>query len=115
MTVQQKRIADRLQQRRASSTASPARQPALDDREFVGVEAGQRVFLAQHRAQALADAAQQLVADAMAKGVVDRLEVVDAEYSTAIFSRRAGVQHDLVMCWRSRLRFGSPVKASCWP
>ncbi len=73
------------------------RQPALDDREFVRVETGQRVFLAQRRAQALGDPAQQLVADAVAQRVVDRLEIVEPEHQHRDLLRAApGVQQHLV-------------------
>ena len=56
-----------------------ARQPALDDRELVGIESRQRVLLAQGGAQPLGDAAQELVADRMPQRVVDRLEIVEPE------------------------------------
>ena len=87
----------------------------MDDREFVGVEPGQRIFLAQRRAQPLGDAAQQLVADAVAERVVDRLEIVEAEHQHRdLVGAAPRVQQKSSICWRSRLRFGSPVKPSCW-
>ena len=54
------------------------RHPALDDRELIGIEPGQRVVVAQHRSQPFADTAQQLVADAVTERIVDRLEMVEA-------------------------------------
>jgi hypothetical protein len=58
MAIQQIGFADRLQQPLGEKRGIlGARQPALDDREFVGVEARQRVFLAQRRAQPFGDAA----------------------------------------------------------
>ena len=98
MAVEQIGIADRLQQPLGQQhRILGARQPALDDREFVGVEAGERVFLAQGRAQPLGDAAQQLVADAMAERVVDRLEIVEAEHQHAdLFRAAARVQQNVV-------------------
>ena len=77
----QKGIADGVQQapRQERGILGP-RHPALHDRELVGIEPRQRVVVAQHRSQALADAAQQLVADAVTERVVDRLEMVEAEH-----------------------------------
>ena len=81
MAVEQIGIGDRLQKPLGENHGIlGARQPALDDREFVGVEAGQRIFLAQRRAQTLGDPSQQLVADAVAQRVVDGLEVVETEH-----------------------------------
>jgi hypothetical protein len=98
MAVQQIGVADRLQQPLGDEhRVLGARQPALDDCEFIGVEAGQRVFLAQRRAQALGDAAQQLVADAVAERIVDRLEIVEAEHQHGdLFRAAPGMQQDLV-------------------
>ena len=81
MPVEQIGIADRLQQapRQQRRILGP-RHPALDDRELVGVEPGQHVVVAQRRSQPLADTAQQLVADAVAERIVDRLEIVEAEH-----------------------------------
>ena len=81
MAVEQIGIADRFQQPpRQQHRILGARHAALDDREFIGVEPRQHVFLAQRRAQPLGDAAQQLVADAVAERIVDRLEIVEAEH-----------------------------------
>ena len=98
MAVEQIGIADRLQQPVGQQhRILGARQPALDDREFVGVEAGKRVLLAQGGAQALGDAAQQLVADAMAERIVDGLEVVEAEHQHRdLFRAAPRVQQDIV-------------------
>lgn len=56
------------------------RQPALHDRELVGVQPRQRVLLAQGRTQPLGDAAQQLVADRVSQRVVDRLKIVQPQH-----------------------------------
>ena len=98
MAVEQIGIADRLQQpSRQQHRILGARQPALDDGEFVGVEAGERVLLAQGGAQALGDAAQQLVADAVAERIVDRLEIVEAEHQHRdLFRAAPGVQQNIV-------------------
>lgn len=81
MTVEQIGIGDGLEQAlcQAHRVLGP-RQAALQDREFVGIEPRQRVFLAQRRAQPLGDAAQQLVADRVPQRVVDRLEIVEPEH-----------------------------------
>ena len=116
MAVEQIGLADRLKQPpRQQHGILRARQPALDDRELIGVEAGDDIVLAQRRAQALGDAAQQLVADAVAERIVDRLEIVEVEHQHRdLFRAAPRVQQDSSMCWRSSLRFGKPVKPSCW-
>ncbi len=98
MAVEQIGIGDRLQQPLGEDHGIlGARQPAVDDREFVGVETGQRIFLAQRRAQALGDPAQQLVADAVAQRVVNRLEIVQSEHQHRdLFGAAPRVQQDLV-------------------
>ena len=98
MAVEQIGLADRLQQALCQQRrVLGPRHAALHDREFVGVEAGERVLLAQRRAQALGDAAQQLVADAVAERVVDRLEIVEAEHQHRdLLGAAAGMQQDIV-------------------
>src|SRR6202022_3468170 len=74
-----------------------ARQPALDNREFVGVETGKGIFPAQRGSHGFGGPAAQLVADAVAKRIVDRLEVVEAEYQHRDLLRAAPrVQQDLI-------------------
>ncbi len=81
VAVEQEGIGERLQEApRQQHRVFRPRHPALHDGEFVGVEAGEHVLLAQCRAQALGHRAQQLVADAVAERVVDRLEIVEAEH-----------------------------------
>jgi len=81
MAVKQKGIADRFEQPPAQQhrVFRPS-QPALDDREFIGVETGKRILLAQRRSKALGDGAQQLVAGAVAERIVDRLEIIETEH-----------------------------------
>ena len=113
MAVEQIGFADRLQQPpgQQHGVLRP-RQPALDDREFVGVEAGERIFLAQRRAQALGDAAQQLVADAVAERIVDRLEIVEAEHQHRDLVRAAPrVQQDLVHVLAQQIAVRQPGQA----
>src|SRR5512132_1970441 len=50
-----------------------------EHREFVAAEAGNRVSLPDAAADPLRDSAQQLIADRMAQGVVDYLEVVEIQ------------------------------------
>ena len=52
---------------------------AEDDDELVATEPAEHVVIAQHRAQSLRHAAQQLVAGGVAQAVVDDLEVVDVD------------------------------------
>ena len=56
--------------------------------EFVAAEPRHQVALANPRAQALGDFAQQLVPGRMAKGVVDRLEAVEVDEKDGQTSRR---------------------------
>ena len=68
-----------------SSSAATVRALALvglgeQHRELVAAEAGEHVGLAQAAAQQLGDAAQELVAGAVAERVVDVLEVVEVEH-----------------------------------
>jgi hypothetical protein len=80
MAVEQIGVADPLQQPPAQQhRILGPRQAALDDGEFVGVEAGQRIFLTQAGTQTLGDPAQQLVADAVAERIVDGLEIFEPE------------------------------------
>ena len=113
MAVEQIGIADRLQQPLGEQHGILGpRQPALDDREFVGVEPGQRILLAQRRAQALGDAAQQLVADAVAERVVDRLEIVEAEHQHGdLVGAAPRVQQDLVHVLAQQIAVRQPGQA----
>ena len=89
-----------------------ARHPALDDGEFVGVEPGQRIVVAQHRSQSLADAAQELVADAMAERIVDRLEMVEAEHEHRhLLGVAACAQQDVVHLLTQQIAVRQPGQA----
>ena len=113
MAVEQIGLADRLQQPPGQQHGIlGARQPALDDREFVGVETGKGIFLAQRRSQALGDAAQQLVADAVAERIVDRLEVVEAEHQHRdLVGAAPRVQQDLVHVLAQQIAVRQPGQA----
>ena len=57
---------------------------------------------------------QQLVADAMAAGIVDQLELIRSMYSSACSLRSLDAL--LIRCWTAdsnSLRFSSPVSGSC--
>ena len=71
---------------------------ALDEHdELVAAEAPDRVALAQHAADPRRDAAQQLVADGMAEGVVDALEAVEVhEHRRRLGAAAAGVDEHLL-------------------
>ncbi|MNO75782.1 hypothetical protein D3C76_668410 [compost metagenome] len=74
------RRADRVDQPlRGVARGIPAVQASEDHGELVATQTGQGVVLAQLAAQALAQGAQQLVAETMAEGVVDVLEVVQVQ------------------------------------
>ena len=72
-----------LLQRRAQPQPCRARRRLVarhqDDRELVAPEPGERVVLAQQRAQAGADLAQHLIARMVAEGVVELLEPVEVD------------------------------------
>ena len=61
------------------SGPEPERHPFGDDHELVAAEAPERVDVAHDAVQARGDRPQQLVADAVAERVVDRLEVVEVD------------------------------------
>ena len=113
MPVQKIGIADGVQQapRQERRILGP-RHPALDDCEFVGVEPGQRIVVAQHRSQSLADAAQELVADAMAERIVDRLEMVEAEHEHRhLLGVAACAQQDVVHLLTQQIAVRQPGQA----
>jgi hypothetical protein len=66
-----------------------------DHHELVAAQARHRVALAQHRAQPLGHALQQLVAHAVAEAVVDELEVVQVDEHHRHGARRALREHRL--------------------
>ena len=113
MPVEQIGIADGLQQAPGQERrVLGPRHPALDDREFVGVEPRQHIVLAQRRAQPLADAAQQLVADAMAERIVDRLEIVEAEHEHRhLLGVAARAQQDVVHLLTQQIAVRQPGQA----
>ena len=113
MPVQKIGIADGVQQApRQERRILRPRHPALDDCEFVGVEPGQRIVVAQHRSQSLADAAQQLVADAMAERIVDRLEMVEAEHQHRhLLGVAARAQQDVVHLLTQQIAVRQPGQA----
>ena len=113
MAVEQIGIADRFQQApRQQHRVLGARHAALDDREFVGVEPRQHIFLAQRRPQPLGDAAQQLVADAMAERIVDRLEIVEAEHQHRhLLGAAPRMQQDVVHLLAQQIAVRQPGQA----
>ena len=113
MAVQKIGIADGiLQAPRQECRILRPRHPALDDCEFVGVEPGQRIVVAQQRSQSLADAAQELVADAMAERIVDRLEMVEAEHQHRhLFGIAACAQQDVVHLLTQQIAVRQPGQA----
>ena len=74
---------ERLLQRRAQPQPRRARRRLVarhqHDRELVAPEPGERVLLAQQRAQARADLAQHLIAGVVAERVVELLEPVEVD------------------------------------
>ena len=113
MAVEQKGLADRLQQALGQQhRVLRPRHPALHDREFVGVEARQRVLLAQRRAQPLGHRAQQLVARAVAERVVDGLEIVEAEHQHRDLLGAAAAMHQhVVHLLAQQIAVGQPGQA----
>src|SRR3954471_11867769 len=113
MPVQKEGIADRiLQAPRQERRILRPRHSALDDCEFVGIEPRQQIVVAQHRSQSLADAAQELVADAMAERIVDRLEMVEAEYEHRhLLGVTAGAQQDVVHLLAQQIAVRQPGQA----
>ena len=94
------RLAVADDERLADDRDDPLAQPAdvglalradLDDGEFVAADAGDRVGLAQQRAQPLADLLDELVAGIVAERVVDLLEAVEIEHQQGDLLARAAV------------------------
>ena len=78
------------------------------DHELVASQAGDEVAVAQDSRQALAELAQELVADRVAEGVVDLLESVEVDEQACQRSARAGVLVLLLECIE-QLEEGTPV------
>ena len=79
----------------------------LDDGEFVAADAGDRVGLAQQRAQPLADFLDELVAGIVAERVVDLLEAVEIEHQQRHLLARAAIAGQ-------RLARGGPRAGRGW-
>ncbi|KTT92351.1 hypothetical protein NS44R_14625, partial [Mammaliicoccus sciuri] len=113
MPLEQIGLADRIQDppRQQHGVLGP-HHAALHDGEFVGVETGQRIFLAQRRAQTLGDGAQQLVADAVAERLVDRLEIVEPQHQHRdLVGRAAGMLQHLVHLLAQQVTVGQAGQA----
>ena len=88
VAVDDDRLADGLEQR-LGDVLGDARLGAVEEHpELVAAETGGRVLGTEHLPDATGERDQQLVADGVAEGVVDDLEVVDADEQDGEPARR---------------------------
>ena len=110
------RLLERFQQALGDQLgAGRQRQLLGDHHELVAAEAPERVGLADDAVEPRGHRAQQLVAGVVAERVVDALEVVEVDEQRR--DRRSGRRRARTSTCsprsRIRVRFGSPVSASC--